>query len=152
MLGSARQRTKSRDPPPIDVSCPSLSRSTFSPAGCAAWAWQSEFTRNPWFCTCKPLPQRRPLYVCTVMTLFSFGAQQVGLLTEAQDAFLSAVALEPNFVPAFVGLGNIEGARGDIRRVRNSGNRKKHPRRYLKIHWIMLACIAIFSGLAWIHS
>lgn len=51
------------------------------------------------------------------MILIAFGAQKVGLFTEAQDAFFAAVALEPKFVPALVRLGNLEGARGDIRQV-----------------------------------
>lgn len=45
------------------------------------------------------------------------GKQRAGLLTEAHDACLAAVALDPQFVPALTGLGYLEGARGNIRRV-----------------------------------
>ena len=39
------------------------------------------------------------------------------MLTEAHDACLAAVALDPQFVPALKGLGYLEGARGNIGRV-----------------------------------
>lgn len=37
---------------------------------------------------------------------------------EAQDAWLAAVALDSGFAPALAGLGHLEGAWGNIERVR----------------------------------
>ncbi|CAM9822261.1 unnamed protein product, partial [Hapterophycus canaliculatus] len=44
--------------------------------------------------------------------------QKSGLLVEARDAWLSAAALDPNFSPAFTGLGHLEGAWGNVERAR----------------------------------
>lgn len=45
------------------------------------------------------------------------GEQRAGLLTEARDACLAAIALDPQFVPALNALGYLEGAQGNIGRV-----------------------------------
>lgn len=49
-------------------------------------------------------------------TIF-LGEQKAGLLEEARDAWLTAVALDPGCAPAFNGLGHLEGAQGNIRQV-----------------------------------
>lgn len=49
------------------------------------------------------------------------GMQKIGLMVEAEEAWRIAVALDPNLVPALTSLGNLEGARGNIERVRFKG-------------------------------
>lgn len=49
-------------------------------------------------------------------TIF-LGAQKAGLLEEARDAWLTAVALDPGCAPALTGLGHLEGAQGNIGQV-----------------------------------
>ncbi|CBJ48561.1 putative methyltransferase [Ectocarpus siliculosus] len=44
--------------------------------------------------------------------------QKAGLLEEARDAWLTAVALDPGCAPALTGLGHLEGARGNIGQAR----------------------------------
>ncbi|CAM9506285.1 unnamed protein product [Ectocarpus sp. 12 AP-2014] len=44
--------------------------------------------------------------------------QKAGLLEEARDAWLTAVALDPVCAPALTGLGHLEGARGNIGQAR----------------------------------
>lgn len=44
-------------------------------------------------------------------------AQKVGLLAKAEEAWLTAVALDPGLAPALASLGHLEGARGNIERV-----------------------------------
>lgn len=56
------------------------------------------------------------------------GAQKAGLLNEAQHAWLAAVALDSRFAPAFTGLGHLEGARGNIGQVSETGQAARHPR------------------------
>ncbi len=48
----------------------------------------------------------------------SAGLQVAGMVTEAQDAWLAAVALDSGFAPALAGLGHLEGAWGNVERVR----------------------------------
>ena len=52
-----------------------------------------------------------------LVQLWPLGAQTFGLLNEARDAWLTAVALDSSFSPGFNGLGDLEGARGNVRRV-----------------------------------
>ncbi|CAM9872834.1 unnamed protein product, partial [Scytosiphon promiscuus] len=42
--------------------------------------------------------------------------QKSGFFSEARDAWLSAIALDPNFSAAFAGLGHLEGAWGNVER------------------------------------
>lgn len=56
-----------------------------------------------------------------LVQLWPLGAQKAGMLDEAQDAWLAAVALDSSFAPAFTGLGHLEGARGNIQRVSETG-------------------------------
>ena len=86
-----------------------------------AWASQEAPRRKPFCCF-----QKEP--VSSFLKILSVGEQRAGLLTEAHDACLAAVALDPQFAPALNGLGYLEGARGNIGRV--SGERKS------KIVWL----------------
>lgn len=57
-------------------------------------------------------------------TQTSCGVQKAGLLAEAEEAWLTAVALDPGLAPALSSLGHVEGAKGNIEGVRGRGGKR----------------------------